>query len=177
MLHKGQERVGDFTDKKDAKEEMKQLIRFDNLSKALADYANDFVWKYKENLSESGRKASGRLITSINSRVMVNGSEFDVTLSLEDYYIFVEKGTRPHMPPVSKILEWLRIKPVLPYPMQNGKLPTQRQLAWMIARKIEREGTEGSNDLERTFDETEYWEQRIADALDEDVMNMIEGLL
>lgn len=156
---------------------MKQLIEFKRLQRALADYANDFVEKYKGHLSESDRRATGNLITSINSRVVVDGYEFIVEMELADYYIYVENGTRPHMPPVSKILEWVKVKPVLPYPMANGKMPTPEGLAWMIAKKIEREGTEGSHDLEKTFTEMDYWEQRIEDALDEDVLDCLEELI
>lgn len=154
---------------------MRELISFPRLQQVLADYADDIVYRYKESLSENDRRATGELITSVHSTVTVNQTEYAIDLSLKDYYIFIENGTRPHMPPVNKILEWVKVKPVLPRP-NGGKLPTEEQLAWMIAKKIEREGTEGSHDLERALTETEVWEQRIVDALDEDVLDAIDRL-
>lgn len=157
---------------------MNGLIRFDNLKKVLAEYADDFVYKYKENLSKSDRRATGSLITSVHSRIDVDGNEFAIDLNLEDYWKYVEEGRGPgKFPPIGKILEWVRVKPILPYPDKNGRLPTENQLAFLIGRKIANEGFEGSHDLEATFDETEYWEQRIADALDTDVMDCIDEIM
>lgn len=47
------------------------------------------------------------------------------------------------MPPISAIEKWIEIKPVLPRPNENGDLPTTKQLAYLIARKIGLEGTKG----------------------------------
>lgn len=48
----------------------------------------------------------------------------------QKYAVFVEKGTRPHMPPVAPLERWARIK--------LGKTG----VGFLIARKIAREGTE-----------------------------------
>lgn len=49
----------------------------------------------------------------------------------------MENGTKPHFPPVNKIEEWIRIKPIIP-DSRNGKVPTTKQLAFMIQSSIAR---------------------------------------
>ena len=44
------------------------------------------------------------------------------------------------------------MKPVIPRP-HDGRVPTEKQLAFLIARKIAREGTEGQGVLERALED------------------------
>ena len=152
------------------------MITFSHLQEALAQYAQAISDRYKQNLENSGRRATGQLITSVNTVVVVNENEFEIQLQLDDYWKFIEYGTKPHIPPVSKILEWVKVKQILPTPMANGKLPTEQQLAWMIAKKIDRVGTEGSNDLEHTMEEVDY-EAIIEEALDKDILGCLDEIL
>ena len=153
------------------------MIKFDNLQRVLAEFGNALSERYKEKLTEDDRIASGRLISSVNSKVVVGNNEFIVELSLEDWWKYIEYGTRPHMPPVNKILEWVRVKRILPTPMSNGKLPTEKQLSWMIAKKIERVGTEGTPNLTDSIDEmVNEYELKIEEALDADVLSCIDDI-
>lgn len=152
------------------------MIMFKRLQEALAQYAQAIADQYKTNLESSGRRASGELISSVNTKVTVDGNEFVIELQLEDYWKYVEEGRGPGgFPPVNKILEWIKLKPILPYPDKNGKLPTENQLAFLIGRKIANEGFEGTNDLSNTMEEVDF-EQIIQDALDQDVMECIDDL-
>lgn len=153
------------------------MIEFKNLQETLAHYAQAIADQYKTNLENSGRRASGNLITSVNTKVDVDGTLFEIELQLEEYWKYVEEGRGAGgFPPVSKILEWIRVKPILPYPDRNGKLPTENQLAFLIGRKIANEGFEGSNDLENTMEEVDY-EEIITDALDKDIMGGLDEIL
>ena len=152
------------------------MIAFQHLQEALGQYAQAIASQYKQNLENSGRRASGQLISSVNTTVTVNGSEFEIELHLEDYWKYVEDGRGPGgFPPPEKILQWIRMKPILPQPLANGKLPTEKQLAYLIGRKIANEGFEGTHDLDNTLKEVDY-EQIIQDALDMDVMDGLEEL-
>lgn len=153
------------------------MITFQHLQEALLQYAQAIADRYKDNLESSGRRASGNLITSVNTKVNVDGNEFSIELSLQDYWKYVEEGRGAGgFPPVNKILEWIRMKPILPTPMSNGKLPTENQLAYLIGRKIANEGFEGSNDLENTMEEVDY-ETIIEEALEADVMAGLDEIL
>lgn len=153
------------------------MIEFKNLQEALAQYAQAIADKYKTNLESSGRRASGQLITSVNTVVVVNENEFAIDLNLEDYWKYVEEGRGAgKFPPPDKILEWIRVKPILPTPLANGKLPTEQQLAFLIGRKIANEGFEGTHDLQHTMEEVDY-EEIIVEALDKDIMGGLDEIL
>lgn len=154
------------------------MITFNNLQSVLAEFGNELCAKYKDKLTQDNRIASGKLISSVNSKVVVNGNEFVVELSLEGWWKYIEYGTRPHMPPVNKILEWVRVKRILPTPMSNGKLPTEKQLSWMIAKKIERVGTEGTPNLTDSIYETlNEYEMKIEEAIDKDILGCLDEIL
>lgn len=102
---------------------------------------DDFVAALKQKLDNNGTNSSGKLGKSIRGKIKYDGKWLNITLSIENYWKYVEYGTRPHFPPVDAIQKWIQVKPVLPQPLKNGKLPTQKQLAFLIARKISRVGT------------------------------------
>ena len=99
------------------------LIRLEALQAVLGEYAEEVARYYKENLDRDDRYASGKLVQSVESRIAVNGQAYQVQLRLEDYWKYVEWDTRPHWPPPSALLQWIEVKPVLPQPGRNGKLP------------------------------------------------------
>lgn len=124
-----------------------ELINFDNLMAVLEEYAQEVRNLYQDNLIRNDRIATGDLLNSIDYQVQFNGVAYEVQLKLEDYWKYVEEDTKPHWPPVNKILEWISAKPIIPRPDDRGRIPTPRQLAFLIGRKISRVGTEGSHDL------------------------------
>lgn len=121
------------------------------------DVADKLLADYKAGLDP--HNASGNLLRSLMMNVIQDGTKFDIRLEGPLYGIFLENGTKPHFPPIDKILEWVRIKPVLPRPMANGKLPTDKQLAFLIARKISQVGTEGTHLFDKIVDQKNYVER------------------
>lgn len=127
---------------------MQEEELFENLMQVLWEYASSVKELYKGRLLADNKKATGALINSVDTFVVFQGTEFLVTLKVEDYYRWVEEGRKPgKFPPVDKILDWIKAKPVLPYPGKNGKLPTENQLAYLIGRKIATEGIEPGHQL------------------------------
>lgn len=156
---------------------MAELIEFKNLAKVLEEYAIAVRDRYKENLIKSDRVASGELLNSIEYVTHFQGNDYWVGLNLEGYWKYIEYDTKPHMPPVSAILKWIQIKPVIPHPF-NGKLPTPTQLAWAISKKIEREGTKGKPDLrDATKEFNKVFEERITEAIDKDIAETADGVI
>lgn len=161
------------------------MVEFKHLQEALAQYAQAITDRYKQNLESSGRRASGELISSVNSNVTVNGNEYAIELNLEDYWKWIDEGrppthtTTPSEPTLQEcILEWIKLKHILPHPDKNGKLPTEEQLSYAIANKIHKEGYEGTYDLEHTMDELgDKWDDIIVEALDADIFNNIDEIL
>jgi hypothetical protein len=154
--------------------ETSTLSEFPKVAEVLERYGAEFIELYKSNLVASGRPASGRLADSLSYKVDMGANVYAVDISLLDYWKYIESGTRPHWPPVSAIREWIKVKPVIPRPMANGKLPTESQLVFLIGRKISRVGTEGINDFERANQEIfSRMEMSIAEAVTEDLQRQV----
>lgn len=153
--------------------ETNALTIFPNIMQALADYAEEAKRLYKENLVKSDRLATEDLYNSIETEVEADGTTFLVTMTLADYWKWVEEDTRPHWPPRDAILQWIRVKPVIPRPGKNGSLPKPEQLAYLIGRKIARQGTTGSHDLRDALAELNArFESRLVDALAADIADL-----
>lgn len=130
---------------------------FENLIETLQEWGEIIAQQYKDTLNNEGITASGKLVNSVKTVFSQNGSLFEVSLSLEDYWKSIEYGRPPTKNSGNgelrrAILEWITVKPVIKRPY-NGKLPTDEQLAYLISRKIHTLGYEGRQPLQRTIDE------------------------
>lgn len=141
-----------------------------NFLATLDEYAQEANELYKRKLTDKGINASYTLLNSVETTVKRNDDTFTVTINLEDYWYYVENGRKAgRFPPIDKILEWIRVKPVIPYTDSRGRLPTEEQLAFLIARKIANEGTEGRKVLFETVDElNRHYLPLLQKALDDD---------
>ena len=150
-----------------------RLVSSEILSEFLAtldEYAEKAKELYKRKLTDKGINASYKLLNSVETVVRRNDDEFTVTINLEDYWIYVENGRGPgKFPPIDKILEWIRVKPVIPYSDSRGRLPTEEQLAFLISRKISEQGTEPKRVLYETVEElNRYYLPLLKQSLDND---------
>ncbi len=167
-------------------------IEWKHLRKVLEDYGDYFIRAAREKLLRNGTNASGDLTNSLKKIVEIDGNYFSVSIELLDYWYYVEKGRKPgKFPPISKIEEWIRVKPVRPrvmtitrrWKVKSGEehskqvqvLPTVKQLAFLIARKIATKGTKPQPFFKSTVKETyQHFEEAIALAIDEDVSTFLE---
>ena len=163
-----------------------ELIQFDNLRAVLEEFAGEFRDTYRDSLLKHDRitqHGTDRLVDSVEAndvKAMVTEGDraFEVTINLKEYWKYVEDDTRPHWPPPSAILRWVEIKPVLPHPDANGRIPSPRSLAYLIGRKISREGTTGSHDFKTAQETTiERFRVRIRVAMVRDVQNYVRQVL
>lgn len=150
---------------------------FKNLQVTLAQFIQDLIQTYKSFLIRDGKKASGNLIKSIRPLdIEYSNKQMTLSISLASYWKYVENGRRPgKFPPMNKILEWIKIKPVIPRPMNGLKPPTEPQLAFLIARKIARDGIKPGNQFEEALKLTwTKWERTISNAISEDLNQAID---
>lgn len=143
---------------------------FNTLISTLQEYASALAQDYKDRLIADDKVASHQLINSISTEIKVGSDSFLVVLNVVDYFKWVENGRKPggKFPPIDKILSWIKVKPVIPRPM-NGKLPTEQQLAFLIGRKIATEGIAPGNQLkETTEDLNNKYVPRLQKALEQD---------
>lgn len=151
---------------------MEELLKLDNLTAVLERFAVELEAEYKKNLKQSGRIATGQLHDTAKCEVIKG--DYTVVFHLQDYWKYVEGGRPKTMSGGTgelrrKILEWLEVKRILPTPMKNGKLPTPQQLAYVISRKIHKEGYKGTQDLSKATDTIwERYREEIYNAIDAD---------
>ena len=122
--------------------------------------AETLLQAYRQQLQGDGKNASGRLSNTASYLVNYDGTLLKISLLLEDYWKYVENDTKPHFPPIDKIKDWIKVKPILPT-ARKGKLPTENQLAYLIARKISKVGTKGSHSLQSTLDKANIYNRVI----------------
>lgn len=118
------------------------------LTQVIQDLVDSIADIYRQNLESS--RATGNL-QNFQTHITLNDTTLSVSFEMEDYWKYVEYGRGPgKQPPIDKIEEWIRVKPIIPNPI-NGKIPDTRQLAYLIARKIGREGTPAQHPLSDTM--------------------------
>lgn len=162
-----------------------ELMDFSRTEAVLNELAEEIRRNYREHLMDEGHYTTLgselRLVDSIEAQVTFNGQEFVGTLTMNDYWKYVEEGISPagqYGNPGWKaypfISRWIEIKPVIPRPSGNGKIPSQKSLAYLITRKIKEDGIEGTHDLQKTKDAIiPFYVERIKQALAEDLAGYI----
>lgn len=150
---------------------MDKLIDLPHVQAVMEEMAIAIRNEYQDNLIRNDRIASGDLLNNIEYEITRGDFTYTIYVKMRDYWYYVENGRKAgKWPPIQNILDWIKIKPVLPRPNAEGKLPTPQQLAFLIARKIGEEGTEGTQDLRKATDTIwDTFEDRLYEAIDEDV--------
>jgi hypothetical protein len=130
--------------------------------------------------------ASGTLEKSLKYRLQIKGQNINVSVyakgKASQYFLARENGRKPgKQPPVDAILEWMRIKPIKLRDKESGKFkkPTEalkRQVAFLIARKIGRDGIKGwkafDYAMENIWDE---YESKVVAAYQKDFTATLEN--
>lgn len=138
------------------------------LTQAIQDLVYSIADIYKQNLESS--KATGNL-QNFQTHITLNDTTFSVVFELEDYWKYVEYGRGPgKMPPIKAIESWVRVKPIVP-DSRTGKVPNTKQLAYLIARKIGRDGTPAQRPLERTLYSDEV--ETLISAIKQEISNQV----
>ena len=161
-------------------------MEWENTKLILDEFGKQFIDAYRSGLDAKNANASRDLYNSLNFEVKIGEQTISLDIELNDYWKYLEYGRKgeetsypeayypAHFPPTSAIEEWIQIKPVIPE-QRNGKLPTQKQLAFLIARSIYEQGIEPRFIFRDAGDSV--WEQ-LKDALEEaitkDVNNNIK---
>lgn len=157
---------------------MADLFIFTKTAEVLKRYAEDVQELYKQNLIKSDHLATENLLNSVHTEVVKGSARIAVDMELADYWKYVEFDTRPHFPPPSALLKWITVRQIVPYPDAKGRIPTPKQLAFLIGRKISRVGTKGSHDLTNAVQEiNRQYERELEDAITEDLGSATDALI
>lgn len=160
-------------------------MEWKNTKLVLDEFGKQFIDAYRSGLDAKNANASKGLYNSLNFEVKIGKQSINLDILLNNYWKYLEygcKGTETsypdayypaHFPPTKAIEEWIKIKPVIPE-QRNGKLPTQKQLAFLIARSINKKGIEPRFIFRDSVDDV--WDQ-LKDALNEAIEKDVENNL
>jgi len=132
------------------------------VTQEIEQIAQELLNRYKENIAPN--KASGDLENTATYKVTFDGKYFEITFKLQEYWKYLENGTSPHFPPVSAIERWITVKHIVPKTI-NNRIPTTKQLAFLIARGISKNGTKPTKALQKTVDGADDLIERLIDAI------------
>lgn len=156
-------------------------MKFSRTEALLNSFAQTIVNRYRDKISEY---SSGNLYKTIDYSITAHDDSYLVTVNLEDYWKFIEKGRRAgaKMPPVSAIENWIKVRKIIPRPvvLKSGRqrVPTVQQLAYVIARSISRKGIAPRPFMSESIDQTiEDFKSRLRAAVREDVLDNLEQKL
>ena len=144
------------------------------LQDVLKKHLDNFIDRVKDNLDKN--EASGSLAASIAPKIEVVEDGLRITVEMEDYWEFIDKGRQGHgkRPPYSPgvvsildfqvkntypdILKWIAQKPLQLRPPKRKKLKgnwkkqAAKTAAWFIAKKKARDYTPGNKFLSKEVD-------------------------
>lgn len=137
-----------------------------NLDKVMNDYT-----AFVDSAVKSKMPSYWQLKSKMTFFLNVGSGIWEICFNAPEYWKYANAGRKPgKFPPPLAIDAWITKRGITPYPMASGKLPTRKQLVFLISRKIAKNGVKETNFLELGLQEQEdYWLKRIEDAVFEDV--------
>lgn len=145
----------------------------------LEEYKKEFETLYKSKLEE--RRATGRLIKSVKTKYEVNGSVYEVSVDLENWWYWIEHGRKPTSKgkhcPIEPIISWVKAKGIVPRE-SNSKLPMETQLkqfAYAIRAKMDAAEKDG-HAVEKVFEGGQYMQQTLDEINDKYTKLLQEAL-
>lgn len=151
-------------------------LTFDNLNSTIYSFLTDFVATYKSILIREGKNPKGNLIRTLKPiGIEFTSDQISGSIEIADYWKYVEYGRRPgRFPPPNAIIEWVRTRPVIPRAKNGIKPPTEKQLAFLVSRKISEKGIQSGNQYTEALDICwERWKDKIEDAVSKDIQNYV----
>ena len=151
-------------------------MTFTHLQKTLEDYSMYLLDTSRKNMPDYYK-----LKDNISFTVDIDGNYYNIIFKAESYWKYAEYGRKAgKMPPISAIEKWIDIRHITPYPTAKGKLPTKKQLAFVISRAIGRDGTKATPTffLSRSLDtDKSYWSDKIEQAVYDDILENVDLIL
>ena len=116
----------------------------------LSTFSEGLIARIKSSLDQNKRNASGRTSRSLRHETSDTGTQVIGAASI----VFLEHGRGRTTSTVkdgdglaAKIRGWIKAKPVPLFRMENGQMMSINSMAFLIARKIHREGFKGTANL------------------------------
>lgn len=155
---------------------MSQEIHFRRLNALLWTYGYEVRDRYRNELARNKINATGKLSQTAEPVVKDEGNAYTLYLRLEDYWKYVEYGTRlaaghamGNRPPIAPFISWVRAKGI---PVgSRGVIPT----AYAIANKVWKTGTLPKRVLQTATYDIDHWNGKLERAASEDLQEWMEN--
>lgn len=134
----------------------------------LKSILDKLIENYKSLLTNDNKISSGELLNSISGEVRVENNLYSFVINLNDYWKFLENGVngtavdngstysfKGKTVNTDAIERWIEVKPIVPHSI-NNKVPTTKQLAYLISRSIARNGIKGGHYLNNSLQSTDF---------------------
>lgn len=124
-------------------------MSLEKVRKAMDDLGEEVVKELINQLLKADKDATGKLIRSIDYKLIEAANEFIIEVSSEDYLKYIDEGRRKgaKQPPTSAIIPWVKAKNIK---VKGAKTP--EQTAFVIARSISRNGIKPTHVIRKTID-------------------------
>lgn len=147
---------------------------------ALNKWATMVVAQAKSNLLRGKKDATRTLSNSITYEIVPDQTSdigADVEFSYADYGEYVESGRRKgaKMPPPSKLLNWIKVKPIPRFRDKKGRFISYESQAFLIARSIGKKGIKPFPFMTSAVEQAQIdllymLEEAIAEAITQDIV-------
>lgn len=125
----------------------------DALEELLETCGDEIIDIYRKKLAQNKVNATGSLGNNLSCFVQIEGDIFELCISIQDYWKYIENGRKEgKFPNLNALIKWIQAKPILPRPYR-GKLPSTETLAFLIGRKIQKDGIAPKPMLAETLEE------------------------
>jgi len=117
----------------------------DGILRIIQNWGNELIKQLQNNLLKNKSNASSSLSQSIEPELKAQQKGYNLSIMMEDYWFYVEEGRRAgKTPPIKNIYDWIENKREIQSKFISKSTDTiaaTKSLAYVIARKIGREGT------------------------------------
>lgn len=125
-------------------------------------------------IRKENKIGAGELVNSISHKIEEKGEKLIVQILANEYIIYVDAGRRAgSFPPVDKIRDWVKEKPITPY----GDI-SEDSLVYLIGKKIHDEGIDATNIIQKAIDNfLRLNEDEIAERYGDEVSDEIDKMI
>ena len=124
---------------------------------------------YRQLLYDNDHVVQGnpdRLADNIADLVQIDGNTIKLGFTLPAEWKYVENGASAHWPPPKALEDWAEQKPVH-FTLPDGREMSNKQIAFLVGRKIAESGIEGKHLLEEAIIRTDFYNRMKSIVLEE----------
>lgn len=151
-------------------------ILTDSVTEALELFRDEM----KQQLASNGINASGKLDDSVTDIVITSDGFISGSVQALSYWYYTNYGRGPTQRSGTgkgvvreKVRQWIDDKGIVPRDAANGRKVTKDELAFLIARKIHRQGYEGKLYIEEVINKVQPLVDAIVTRASDEFINEI----